>query len=135
MKQITNPKMEAPVNVNSVSRISAGTIIKGDIISPCDIRIDGEFEGKILCEGRVVIGETAIIKGNIVCTNLDLWGKTIGDLFVKDSLSLKAGSVIDGNLNIRKLYVELGSIFNGNCKMISEEEFERLTSSDTSDAE
>ena len=38
---------ETTVNVNEVSRISSGTIIKGEIISPNDIRIDGNFEGKI----------------------------------------------------------------------------------------
>ena len=73
------------VNVNSVSRISAGTVIKGEIQSPYDLRIDGTFEGKIQTKGRVVIGESAIIKGNIICENVDLWGNVEGDLFVKDT--------------------------------------------------
>ena len=35
-------KQQAPVvNVNEVSRISAGTVIKGEINSPNDLRIDG----------------------------------------------------------------------------------------------
>ena len=67
-------KMENTPNVNSISRISAGTVIKGEILSPCDIRIDGTFEGKLHSKGRVVIGETAVIKGDIFCENLDLWG-------------------------------------------------------------
>jgi cytoskeletal protein CcmA (bactofilin family) len=33
---------------------------------------------------------------------------------------------VNGNLNIRKLSVELGSTFNGNCKMISEADFDRV---------
>ena len=61
-------KPQAPaVNVNEVSRISTGTVIKGEINSPNDIRIDGTFEGKIVCKGRVVAGEKAVIKGDIVC--------------------------------------------------------------------
>ena len=114
------------VNVNSISRISAGTVIKGEILSPNDIRIDGTFEGRIQSKGRVVVGESATIKGDIVCENVDLWGKVEGNLFVKDTLSLKEGCVVSGNLHIRRLSVELGSTFNGNCKTITEAEFNKL---------
>ena len=120
-------KTEPTVNVNSISRISAGTVIKGEILSPTDIRIDGSFEGRVQSKGRVVVGETATIKGDIVCENVDLWGKVEGNLFVKDTLSLKDGCVVSGNLHIRRLSVELGATFNGNCKTITEAEFNKLT--------
>ena len=119
-------KIEPVVNVNSISRISAGTVIKGEILSPNDIRIDGTFEGRIQSKARVVVGESATIKGDIVCENVDLWGKVEGNLFVKDTLSLKEGCVVSGNLHIRRLSVELGSTFNGNCKTITEAEFNKL---------
>jgi cytoskeletal protein CcmA (bactofilin family) len=119
-------KTEPVVNVNSISRISAGTVIKGEILSPTDIRIDGSFEGRVQSKGRVVVGESAIIKGDIVCENIDLWGKVEGNLFVKDTLSLKDGCVVSGNLNVRRLSVELGATFNGNCKTITEAEFDKL---------
>ena len=119
-------KTETTANVNSISRISAGTIIKGEIVSPNDIRIDGTFEGKVQSKGRVVIGETAVIKGDIVCNDVDLWGSVEGNIFVKDTLALKEGCVVNGNLHIRKLSVELGATFNGNCKTISEADFDRL---------
>jgi cytoskeletal protein CcmA (bactofilin family) len=119
-------KTEPVVNVNSISRISAGTVIKGEILSPNDIRIDGTFEGRVQSKGRVVVGESAVIKGDIVCENVDLWGKVEGNLFVKDTLSLKEGCIVDGNLHIRRLAVELGATFNGNCKTITEAEFNKL---------
>ena len=119
-------KPEQTVNVNSISRISAGTVIKGEISSPNDIRIDGTFEGKVTSKGRVVLGESAVVKGDIICDNIDLWGKVEGNIFVKDTLALKEGCVVNGNLHIRKLAVELGATFNGNCKMITEAEFDKL---------
>lgn len=120
-------KVEPTVNVNTISRISAGTVIKGEITSPNDIRIDGVFEGKIVSKGRVVIGEGASIKGDIVCENVDLWGFVEGNIYVKDTLALKEGCKVNGNLNVRRLSVELGSTFNGNCHMISEAEFDKLS--------
>ncbi len=119
-------KTEPVVNVNSISRISFGTTFKGEILSPSDIRIDGTFEGKVQSKGRVVIGETAIIKGDVICNDIDLYGKTEGNVFVKDTLSLKEGCSVNGNLNIRRLSVELGATFNGSCKMITEAEFDKI---------
>ena len=119
-------KPEQTVNVNSISRISVGTVIKGEIISPNDIRIDGTFEGKVTSKGRVVLGETAVVKGDIVCSNIDFWGKVDGNLFVKDTLSLKEGCTMNGNLHVRRLSVELGATFNGTCHTITEAEFDKL---------
>ena len=120
-------KSETMVNVNSISRISVGTVIKGEVTSPTDIRIDGTFEGKVTSKGRVVLGESAVVKGDIVCNNIDLWGKVEGNVYVKDTLSLKGGCVMNGNLHVRRLAVELGATFNGSCRTITEAEFDKLS--------
>ena len=81
-----------PVNVNEVSRISAGTTFKGEITTPTDLRVDGTFEGKICSKGRVVVGEKAQIKGDIICQNVDFTGTMHGNFYVKDTLSLKGAA-------------------------------------------
>lgn len=119
--------IEASVNVNEVSRISSGTIIKGEITSPNDIRIDGSFEGKIISKGRVVVGDKAVISGDIICENVDFWGKMTGSLYVKDTLSLKEGCKVNGDIHIKRLAVELGAQFNGNCSMLAEGDFDKVS--------
>ena len=116
------------VGVNDVSRISAGSTIKGEITSPNDIRIDGSFEGKIVSQAKVVVGEKAVIKGDIVCSSCDFWGKIEGNFYVKDTLSLKDTSTVDGDINVRRFQVELDAKFNGNCHMITEDEFDKIVS-------
>ena len=118
--------MEPTVNVNEVSRISTGTVVKGEISSSNDIRIDGTFEGKIKSKGRVVVGEKALIKGDIICANVDFWGTMEGNFYVKDTLSLKSSSKVKGDLHIKRLQVELDAKFDGTCQMISEADFDRL---------
>ena len=118
--------MEPNISVNEVSRISAGSVFKGEISSPNDIRIDGTFEGKVLAKGRVVVGEKAVVKGDIICQNVDFWGVIEGNFYVKDTLSLKGGCKVDGDLHIKRLQVELDARFNGNCRMIAEGEFDKL---------
>lgn len=114
------------VNVNDVTRISQGAVITGDLVSSTDIRVDGAINGKVHSEGKVVVGETAKLSGSLMCKNLDFWGKMEGDIYVKDTLSLKSLAVINGNLHVRKLQVELGAQINGSCKMITEQEYDEF---------
>ena len=124
---MSNKTQTPVVNVNEVSRISTGTVIKGEINSPNDIRIDGVFEGKIFSKGRVVVGEKAEIKGDIVCDNVYFWGKMTGSLFVRDTLTLKDTCSVNGDLHVQRLVVELGAHFDGTCKMLKEGEFEHVS--------
>lgn len=105
-------------NINAVSRISAGTVFKGEIESKSDIRIDGTFDGKISTTGRVVVGEGAFVKGEVLCENADVFGKVEGSLTVRDVLSLKSACEVKGDLEVAKIAVELGAAFDGTCKML-----------------
>ncbi len=105
-------------NINALSRISAGTIFKGEIESGSDIRIDGTFDGKISTSGRVVVGEGALVKGDINCENADIFGKFEGSAIVRGVLSLKSTCSVKGDLEVAKIAVELGASFDGTCKML-----------------
>jgi cytoskeletal protein CcmA (bactofilin family) len=120
---------DQPVNVNDVTRISKGTSIKGDVVSETDIRVDGAVDGTVYSKGKVVVGETATLTGNLLCSNLDFWGKMDGAIYVKDTLSIKSAASVTGNIHVNKIQVEMGAQINGNCRMISEQEFENLAAS------
>ena len=111
-------------NANEVSRVAQCSSIKGDISSKGDIRVDGNVDGTIYSYARIVIGETARLSGNILCENVDFWGRMDGDAYVKDLLTVKSDASINGNIHARRIQVEIGAQINGSCTMISEEEFD-----------
>ena len=120
-------KIEEPiVDVNDVSHISAGTVVKGEISSLSDIRVDGTVEGKLYSKGKIVVGENASVTGSLLCSNVDFWGKMEGDVYVKDTMSLKGSASLDGNINVRKFQVEMGAQINGTCHMITEADFDKF---------
>ena len=125
---LNKPPKTVEQNVNNVSRISQGAAIRGDLSSSTDIRIDGQVDGTLFSEGKVVVGETARLSGKLFATNVDFWGKMDGDIFVKDTLSLKSSAVVNGNIHVRKIQVEMGAQINGSFKMISEQEYDQLVS-------
>ncbi len=112
-------KLTEPDN-NSINLIGAGTDIKGDIESVGDIRIDGTLKGNLRTKGKVVIGSTGLIKGEIHCKNSDVEGKVEGKINVQELLTLKATSTIHGDISARRLAIEPGAKFTGNCNMSSE---------------
>ena len=119
------PKTVEP-NINDISRISQGATIRGDLTASTDIRVDGQVDGMLFSEGKVVVGESARLSGKLFCTNVDYWGLMTGDVFVKDTLTLKNTSTVNGNIHTRKIQVEMGAQINGSISMISEQEYDQL---------
>ncbi len=123
-KLFNHNKSQETVDVNAVSRISEGTSVSGELTSCNDIRVDGAVSGKMYSDGRIVVGENAVIEGTILCSDLDLWGRVEGEIYVKNLLSLKSTASVAGGVHVRKLQVEMGAAINGSCKMISEADFD-----------
>jgi len=101
----------------SVNLLGSGTEITGDIRSQGDIRIDGSLNGTINCTGKVVIGSTGRVDGELICQNADISGEVKARIKVSELLSLKAAAVVSGDIITNKLAIEPGAVFTGACKM------------------
>jgi cytoskeletal protein CcmA (bactofilin family) len=106
--------MEPSVSQN---RINEGTKLVGDITSSGFFRIDGTIEGTLEKPSKVVLGQSGLIKGKLVCGDADLEGRVEGELHVSGTLTLKSSARIHGQVVVGKLSVEPGAIFNGTCSM------------------
>ena len=105
---------------NVINQIGVGTEITGDVTTNGDIRFDGLLTGNLKTKGKVVIGETGAVKGEIHCKNSVLEGKVEGKISVGELLTLKATSSLTGDIITRRLAIEPGAKFSGNCSMTSE---------------
>ncbi|HPC97935.1 MAG TPA: polymer-forming cytoskeletal protein [Bacteroidales bacterium] len=101
----------------TINLISQGTEITGDIKSNGDIRIDGSLTGNLSTKGKVVIGPTGKVKGEVTCRNSEVSGSIEGKISVGQLLNLKASSKIQGDIVTYKLAIEPGARFTGTCKM------------------
>ena len=105
----------------AINLISNGTEISGDIKSGGDIRIDGSLTGNLNTKGKVVIGVTGKVNGEVICKNSEVSGCVEGKISVSQLLILKASSRILGDIATVKLSIEPGAKFSGNCKMSDSE--------------
>ena len=100
-----------------INIIGAGTNITGDVNCSGDIRIDGGLIGNLNVQGKVVIGTSGKVKGEITCKNSEVEGKIEGKISVAELLSLKSTSSINGDIKTRRLAIEPGANFTGSCVM------------------
>jgi|ERR1035437_1673902 cytoskeletal protein CcmA (bactofilin family) len=97
--------------------LTNGSKIVGKIFAETDFRIDGEVEGTITCNGKVVIGQKGYLKGSISCVNAEIIGTVDGDISVSETLSLRSTAIINGEVKTKILMVEPNAVFNGTCSM------------------
>ena len=102
---------------DEINTISKGTKLKGDLSSSGDIRIDGILKGSINTKGRVVVGETGLVEGQIRCQNAIVAGKLQATINTEELLMLKSSAKLSGEVVTGKLAIEPGAIFTGKCSM------------------
>jgi len=105
------------VESSSINLIGNGTSITGDINSNGDVRIDGNLKGNITISGKLVVGPSGSIEGNVICQNADISGEIHGKVTVTELLSLKASAKLLGDIVTGKISVEPNATFTGTCNM------------------
>ena len=105
---------------SAINIITDGTLVKGDITATGDFRLDGTLEGNIQLNGKLVVGDSGVVNGNVLCQNANVIGTVNGNLSVKELLSLHASARVRGDILINKLSIEPGAVFSGKCRMIDE---------------
>ena len=113
-----NNNMKNQTNTSSaINMIGNGTIINGDIQSKSDIRIDGILKGSVKTEGKLVVGTSGVVEGDVFCSDADISGEIKAKITVSKILSLKSTSKLNGDIITNKLSIEPGAEFTGSCSM------------------
>lgn len=105
------------VESSSINLIGNGTHITGDINSNGDVRIDGTLKGNLSISGKLVVGPSGNIEGNVVCQNADISGEIHGKVTVSELLSLKSSAKLLGDIIAGKISIEPNATFTGTCNM------------------
>ena len=110
-------KIAEAENTNKINLIGVGTTIEGNISSNENIRFDGILIGNLSTKGKVFIGQSGKVNGEIRCRNCEVEGIVEGRVVVEELLSLRSMSRLYGEMKTSKLAIEPGAIFTGKCEM------------------
>ena len=119
--------MEAPPRPSAaegqrVSEINAllgrGTHFEGKLFFDGRVRIDGGFKGEIRGDDVLVIGEGALVAGEIhVATCIVTGGEVEANIRARDAIELYAPCKVTGALHAPAIFIDRGVQFDGTCKM------------------
>jgi len=112
-----NNTKEPTSRSNQINRFVEGTVLTGDLVAENNVRLDGVLKGNISVKGKLVLGPSGRIEGEINCLNADIEGTIIGNIKVDGLLTLKETANIEGNVMTHKIGVLEGANFTGNIKM------------------
>lgn len=104
-------------STNKINMIGVGTTIEGSINSSENIRFDGNLVGNLNTKGKVFVGHSGKVSGEIRCKNCEVEGVIDGKIIVEELLSLRSMSKVYGEIKTGKLAIEPGATFTGKCDM------------------
>ncbi len=99
--------------INSI--IGEGTTFKGDLDLSGLLRIDGDFEGNIRTDGRVLLGKSGRARCLIEADTVVVGGILKGDVKASSKVVLLSTSIVIGNIRSPQLIVEEGVLLHGRC--------------------
>ena len=93
--------------------------LDGDLTTQNSVKIDGTMNGTLRSQGRAIIGETGVVKGDVHSTDLLVIGRLEGNVLA-ENLHLQASAQITGNIHTRSLQVDPGARYSGTVTMRDE---------------
>ncbi len=102
--------------------LGKGAEFVGKLIFNGMVRIDGDFQGEIFGEGSVDVGESAMVKANIVVNEVNIGGEVHGSVEVKDKISIHATGRLFGDVRTPVFVMQEGALFDGRSHMVEASE-------------
>lgn len=99
------------------SILAHGCRFKGEVEIQGVFRVEGEFEGTVRTPEQLVVGKTGVVRGEIHVKTAIIGGKVLGNITAESKIELQNGSHVEGDIRTRRLVIDEGVFFEGNCSM------------------
>lgn len=101
----------------ATSILAQGCKFKGEMDVQGTFRVEGEFEGTIRDPETLVVGKTGVVRATVQVKNAIIGGRIFGNIVAENKIELQSGSHVEGDIKTRRLVIDEGVFFEGNCSM------------------
>jgi cytoskeletal protein CcmA (bactofilin family) len=101
----------------SASILGAGSQFEGKVTTQGTLRVEGELIGEAECRDTLEVGKTGIVRANLNVKEAVIAGKVFGNIRASSRIELQSGSHLEGDIVTKRLVIDEGVFFEGNCKM------------------
>ena len=97
------------------------TVFNGSLSFEGTVRIDGKFEGEVITEDTLIVGETGHLVAEVSAGTVICMGRVEGTVMASKKIEIHSTSKVIGNVKTPALYIELGGVLDGTCHMNGKE--------------
>lgn len=101
----------------NVSIVAAGMRITGTLETEGFLRVEGKVEGDLRAAGQVLVSPGGLVEGDIHSRQAIVAGEVRGQIIAGESVDLKSGCMVVGDITTPRITVEEGGAVNGQLKM------------------
>lgn len=114
-----NKKEDSTTSVGNSNILDVSASMQGALAfkDPVNLRISGNFEGKLETRGELTIGEKAVVKADIHGDIVNVSGTVTGNIIGNRIVSLSKTSKMTGDITTPLIKIDTGALFNGKVRM------------------
>jgi cytoskeletal protein CcmA (bactofilin family) len=96
--------------------------LNGELSFKDMLRINGHVAGKVRShKGTLIIDSAAKVEAEIDVAVCVISGLVIGDVVGHERVEVGSGAVVKGNISTPALSIKPGAVFQGDCRMLKEQ--------------
>jgi cytoskeletal protein CcmA (bactofilin family) len=105
------------VDRGQTSILAQGSKWDGKVEIRGTLRVEGEFKGTIETPESMIIGKTGVVHAQVKVKNAIIGGQLYGNILAENKIELQSGSHVEGDIKTKRLVIDEGVFFEGNCSM------------------
>jgi cytoskeletal protein CcmA (bactofilin family) len=99
--------------------LEKGVRLEGKLESDGTFRIDSVMKGSLTSAETLILGEHAVIEGQIHGNYVIIAGRFDGVIEAKGRVEIRTKAIVTGEIHTPCLIIEPGAVFDGRCHMLS----------------
>lgn len=96
--------------------LDAASSVEGELRFESTFRVEGRLKGKVVSGGDLIVGQNAVVEGEIEVGRLYLSGTLRGSARAQ-RIEIAASARVEADLETPRLVVEEGAHLQGHCSM------------------
>lgn len=102
---------------STITLLDKGCEFNGKLSFEGVVRIDGVFQGEIYSQDHLIIGDGAVVEGNIQIGHIEVGGNFKGNIIARDKITIHSTGRIQGSIQTREIEVQMGGVIDGTIEM------------------
>jgi cytoskeletal protein CcmA (bactofilin family) len=97
--------------------LGRSAFVRGELSAEGPFRIDGTIEGTVASRAEIVIGESGVVRGDVIGTDVVVAGQIVGNVRCSGHLEILAKGKVEGDIVAQSVRIETGGVFRGTSFM------------------